>query len=98
MRANGSLAGYVNYIEEIAREDKNFHVLAMNSIYPLEFFGDSSHLTITGCEQYTKDLIRLLNRYRVPGGPFGVAKQKAAHTSFRFAGAPTFSDSMICRR
>jgi hypothetical protein len=73
MRLNGSLSGYVDYIEGIARKDERFHILSkMKTIYSWRFFGDSSHLNGTGAELYTNDLIRVLNDAKVPGYPYGV--------------------------
>jgi hypothetical protein len=71
------LDGYKNYLENIAQEDPQFHILSnLENVYPWTYFGDEAHLNEKGSNRFTEELARILNEAGVPGGPYGVPERK----------------------
>ncbi|HTC22671.1 MAG TPA: hypothetical protein VK859_17580, partial [bacterium] len=65
---------YDAYLAKMVREHKNFHLLyPLRRTYSWRSFEDCGHLNKLGAERFTKELARILNKAKVPGGPYGSA-------------------------
>ncbi len=68
----GVFKSYQVYLEGLAKADPQFHILyPMRTVYPWRLFSDYAHLNKNGTQRFNREFARILNRSRVPGGPYG---------------------------
>lgn len=68
----GVFKGYGDYLEGLARQDGQFHILSrLRTVYPWKLFSDYAHLNREGTLRFNRELARILNQAGVPGGPYG---------------------------
>lgn len=69
----GVFKAYQDYLLELAQEDNQFHILSkFRTVYPWKLFSDYAHLNEKGTLRFNREFAKILNKYGVPGGPYGV--------------------------
>jgi hypothetical protein len=69
----GVFKAYGDYLEGLARQYPGFHILEpLRAVYPWTLFSDQAHLNQKGTLRFNREFAQILNRARIPGGPYGV--------------------------
>lgn len=68
----GVYKAYGDYLKGFSREYPGLRILSgLRTVYPWRLFSDHAHLNPKGALRFNREFAKILNRARVPGGPYG---------------------------